>query len=174
MVRRLDKYEALALLEAERSRDPGLAACTMCRLLGPDHAAARVAENEAGIVVLDRYAATEGHLLVIAREHVERATAVDWPTYERLTRLVWEASRVLQRTLSPERIYTASLGAPQALPMSFPHLHTHVIPVYETGESARPAAVFSWSAGVTQYEPGEAEQLAESLRKRWPDGATTP
>lgn len=168
MPRRLDKEEALALLEAERARDPALAICTMCRLLSRDHASAHVAENEAGVVILDRYAATEGHLLVIAREHAEDSTALGWPVFERLSRLVWDASRALQRTLEPARIYTASLGAPQALPMSFPHFHTHVIPVYETDARARPAHVLSWSSGVTHYEPGEAERLTGRLRAAWP------
>ena len=62
------------------------------------------------------------------------------------------------------RVYVASLGAVQALPMSFPHHHTHVVPIYETGERARPANVFSWSSGVVRYAQAEARELRASLR----------
>ena len=47
-------------------------------------------------------------------------------------------------------------------------LHVHVIPIHEEGESAPPAAAFSWTAGVWLYDPGEAEQLAQELRAGWP------
>lgn len=39
--------------------------------------------------------------------------------------------------------------------------------VYDTDERARPAHVFSWSAGVVVYEDGEAAALAERLRAAW-------
>lgn len=52
--------------------------------------------------------------------------------------------------------------------MSFPHFHVHVLPVYETGDGARPAHVFSWSAGVLVYEDAEAGELARTLRAAWP------
>ncbi|HEX5098724.1 MAG TPA: hypothetical protein VFV94_04460 [Polyangiaceae bacterium] len=60
------------------------------------------------------------------------------------------------------------LGASAQLPMSFPHFHVHVLPVYETGDGARPAHVFSWSAGVLVYEDAEAGELARTLRAAWP------
>jgi hypothetical protein len=44
----------------------------------------------------------------------------------------------------------------------------HVLPLYETGEGARPAHVFSWSAGVLVYEDEEARDLAARLRAAWP------
>jgi diadenosine tetraphosphate (Ap4A) HIT family hydrolase len=165
MVTRLEKDEALRLLDAERRADPRLAACTMCHLATTAH---RVAESEHGVVVLDGYAATEGHLLVIAREHREGTTEIDWPFHRDLSRLVWEATRVLTEVMTPVRVYTAALGAAREdLPMSFPHHHIHVIPVYSSDEHARPAHVFSWTSGVVRYEQREAEALATRLAVAW-------
>jgi diadenosine tetraphosphate (Ap4A) HIT family hydrolase len=160
----LDKDQALAQLELERERSTAFGGCVMCRLASAEHAHEWIAESAHGVVTLDGYGATRGHLLVIARRHVERGSDLDWPVFSDLQRLVWQASRALQAELSPARVYVASLGAIRPLPMSFPHHHTHVVPIYETDERARPANVFSWSSGVVRYSAAEAEQLCSRLR----------
>jgi diadenosine tetraphosphate (Ap4A) HIT family hydrolase len=160
----LDKDEALLQLELERERSAAFGGCVMCRLASPEHARDWIAQSAHGVVVLDGYGATRGHLLVISRQHIERGSDLDWPVFSDLQRLVWQASRALQAELSPARVYVASLGAIRPLPMSFPHHHTHVVPIYETDERARPANVFSWSSGVVRYGQAEAEQLCTRLR----------
>jgi hypothetical protein len=89
---------------------------------------------------------------------------LNWDVYSDLHRLVWQATHVLEQELRPERVYVAALGASRSLPMSFPHHHVHVVPVYETGEAARPARVFSWSSGVVRYAEDEARSLCARLR----------
>jgi len=165
---RLEKHAALEQLDADRRADAGLVKCAMCRLIEPDRVETLVFAAEHAVVVLDEYAATEGHLLIILRQHAESVAQLDWPMYSSVARLVWEAQGVLEAVLRPARVYTATLGAARELPMSFPHHHVHVIPVYETDERARPAHVFSWSSGVTRYEPGEAAALVARLRRAWP------
>jgi diadenosine tetraphosphate (Ap4A) HIT family hydrolase len=160
----LGKDEALVQLEIERERSAAFGGCVMCRLASAEHARDWIAESAHGVVVLDGYGATRGHLLVIARRHVERGSDLDWPVFADLQHLVWQASRALQAELSPARVYVASLGSSRPLPMSFPHHHTHVVPIYETDERARPANVFSWSSGVVRYARAEAEQLCSRLR----------
>src|SRR5690606_31164158 len=102
--------------------------------------------------------------LVIAKTHIERASDLSWEVFSDLQHLVWQATRVVQRELTPERVYVASLGASQQLPMSFPHHHVHVVPVYSSGQDARPARVFSWSSGVVCYTADESRRLADRLR----------
>jgi diadenosine tetraphosphate (Ap4A) HIT family hydrolase len=165
----LNKDEALAQLDAYQKQldAQGAAACMMCHLAetGGD---GLVAESDHGVVVLDGFAATEGHLLVVARRHVERATDLDWPVYADLQRLVWEATRTVERVLCPQRVYTAALGASARIPTSYPHVHVHVVPVYVTDDRARPAHVFSWSSGVVRYDAHEAERLVRRFRDGWP------
>ncbi len=74
--------------------------------------------------------------------------------------------------LAPRRVYTAILGSPttqtggpEPPDMSFPHVHVHVIPVYEDGEAGRPAVVVSWSAGIWLNDEGGAEELASEPRE---------
>lgn len=164
---KLLKDDALEQLEAEQREQSLLGICTMCHLANPGSASSVIAESEHGVVVLDGFAATEGHLLVIAREHLERPSEIPWPIYVDLQRLVWQATRCIEKAMRPVRVYTAALGSAARLPMSFPHFHVHVVPIYTTTEEARPARVFSWSSGVVRYDPGEAEGLATRLRQAW-------
>ena len=171
-MRRVSKEEAVADMRAH-GFDRLSARCAMCGLV--DGASPlRVHEDRLAVVVLDLYASTRGNLLVVLREHVEQVTELPIERYLALQRLVYASVDVLERTLAPKRVYTAILGSPRAEPdgpappaMSFPHLHQHVIPVHEDGETARPAVVFSWSAGVWLYDEGEAEALAADLRAAW-------
>ncbi len=167
MPRTIEKSEALELLSENRrkilEREDE---CVMCALVRrASQSAELLAETEHGVLLLDRFGTREGHLLVIAREHVEDTPSLGWEVYAELQRLAYRATEVLTEVLAPARIFLAVLGASNALPMSFPHFHIHVLPVYDTDERARPAHIFSWSAGVLVYEDEEAEALASRLRQ---------
>jgi diadenosine tetraphosphate (Ap4A) HIT family hydrolase len=168
--RTVAKPEALELLaENRRALLDGGDGCVMCALVKrATRSAELLAESERGVALLDRFGSRPGHALVIAREHVEETTKLGWSTYAELQRLAYETTLALERALSPARTFVAVLGASETLPMSFPHFHIHVLPLYETGEGARPAHVFSWSAGVLVYEDDEARDLAARLRAAWP------
>lgn len=171
MPRTVQKPEALELLEQNRRElIPSGDGCMMCALVRRSASSAELLrESEHGVALLDRFGSREGHVIVISRRHVEDTAQLPWETYSDLQRLAYEASGALRRAFNPARIFIAILGASTELPMSFPHFHIHVLPVYETDERARPAAVFSWSAGVLVYEDSEAEELAERLRRAWLD-----
>jgi diadenosine tetraphosphate (Ap4A) HIT family hydrolase len=140
----------------------------MCALVARASSAAElIHETEHGVVLLDRFGTREGHLLVVSRAHVEDTLNLGFGVYQELQRLAYEGAGVLTRVLAPARVFIAVLGASAALPMSFPHFHIHVLPVYETDERARPAYVFSWSAGVLVYEDAEAQALVQRLRAAW-------
>lgn len=170
MPRTVMKPEALELLaENRRQLLEDDAGCVMCALVKRATGCAELlAESERGVALLDRFGSRPGHAIVIAREHVEETTKLGWPTYAELQRLAYDAATAIERALAPARTFLAVLGASAQLPMSFPHFHIHVLPVYETGDGARPAHVFSWSAGVLVYEDDEARELAAKLRAAWP------
>ncbi len=164
----------LGAAEASRLVDDAVAAldvrhrgCVMCAIASGEHDADLVVQRTAqGVVVVDRFAATRGHLMVVLPEHVEHVARLEWERYAALQRLAWESARALDALLAPRRIFVAALGASTPLSKTFPHLHLHVVPVYEEGEAGRPANVFSWSHGVWVYEKGEAAALASELRLR--------
>jgi diadenosine tetraphosphate (Ap4A) HIT family hydrolase len=173
-MRRVSKEEALADMTAHGFDRAATGPCSMCALAkGTADTSLRVREDEHAVVLLDRYAATRGNLLIVTRRHVERMTELPLATHLDVQRLVFEANVAVEAVFRPRRVYTATLGSPasavaDAPAMSFPHLHVHVVPIHEDGESARPAAVFSWTAGVWLYEDGEADAIVRDLRAAWP------
>lgn len=173
-MRRVSKEEAQADLTARGFDRAAAGSCVMCALAsGAADPSLRIREDEHAVVMLDRYASTRGNLLVLARRHVERMTELPLSVHLDLQRLVFEANLVLEAVFRPRRIYTATLGSPSAMAMappamSFPHLHVHVVPIHEDGESARPAAIFSWTAGIWLYDETEADAIVHDLRAAWP------
>jgi diadenosine tetraphosphate (Ap4A) HIT family hydrolase len=167
--RTIEKPEALSLLaENRQALLGGDVGCVMCALVARAASAPElVRETPHGVVLLDRFGTREGHLMIISRLHVEDTLQLGWDVYQELQRLAYDGAQAVTRLLSPVRVFIAVLGASAALPMSFPHFHIHVLPVFDSDERARPAHVFSWSAGVLVYEDEEAAQLAQRLRATW-------
>jgi diadenosine tetraphosphate (Ap4A) HIT family hydrolase len=164
----LDKADALPLLEAELRALPAGQRCFACALVAADDRTARcIAESSHGLVVLNRFGARERHLLVVARRHVEHIHELAWEVYADLQRLAYQATRMLHARDRPARIYTAVFGSGNPLPMSYPHLHVHVVPVMDSSERARSTRVFSWSDGVVLYDNDEAAALTAELRSLW-------
>lgn len=160
MSRRASREEALA----HALNVPCVMCCLADEARSPDDLVAADAHT---LVRLDRLGASHGHLMVILRAHETAVESLPWDAYEALQRAAWRASRVLAEVVSPRRVWVASLGSPDPLPMSCPHLHVHVVPVHGAGEETRPARVFSWAEGVTVYDDDEARALVSALRARW-------
>ncbi len=155
-MKRLPKEAALADAQA-RGQGGGCLGCELVRDAEP------LATSEHAVVVLDRYAARPGHVLVLLRRHEENLAALPWPEYADLQHLAWKTCRALDQVLAPRRIYVAALGSAERLATSFPHLHLHVIPLSDGGESDRPAGVLTWAFGMYVFEDADEEA---SLRQR--------
>lgn len=171
----MEKAEALELLALNRLELLGddHAGCMMCALVaraaGIPPPPELLAENDVGVVLLDRFGTSKGHVLVISKQHLLDTAQLPWALYSALQRLNYEACCALRRAFDPARVFSAVLGASAELPMSFPHFHIHALPVYESDERARPAYVFSWTAGVLVYEGHEFEHVSQQLRAAWPE-----
>lgn len=159
-MRHLAKPEAQARIAAERNDG-----CVMCQLIAR---APRVAENEVAVAVLAPYAVRPGHVLVVLRRHEEAIEQLALNEWLALGELAWQVTRAIAHALSPVRTYVAALGSVTPLPMSFPHTHQHVVPLYDGGEGDRPAEVFTWRNGVWVFEDGELEGMLARLRGAMP------
>src|SRR3954471_11903180 len=174
-MRRVEKTEALELLELNRRAllgddSDGCVMCALVTLVDQDRARAELlAQNEHGVVLVDRFGSTRGHVLVISRQHFLDTAELPWPVYSELQRLNYQACCAVRRAFQPARVFSAILGTSAELPMSFPHFHIHALPVYDRDERARPAHVFSWSSGVLVYEEDDVLQVSDELRAAWPE-----
>jgi len=168
-MRLLDKDQALLALQAEAAGLPAAGGCLPCALLASQRLHSDcLAQSGHGVVLVNRFACRERHLLVLARRHVEHIHQLSGEEHADLQRLAFQAAVALEARFHPVRIYTAVLGSSAPLPMSYPHLHVHVVPVMESDERARPARVFTWSEGVWVYDEADARALAGELRPHWP------
>lgn len=143
------------------TRETPAGSCPMCLLAGGERA---LAQNDAAMVVTNRYPLRWGHLLVVAKRHVTSFSAVNDRDYALHSELVLASARALERVLSPARVFVASLGSSsEGLLITTPHLHTHLVPVAETDQ--RPAEVFTWANGVLEADPEEWTELDASLAR---------
>jgi histidine triad (HIT) family protein len=170
MPTRIDKGEALARIR----REAGEPACLMCALLaghaGPVH---YVAETEACVVLLSRYATRFGHAMVVPRAHVTHYLETPPPLWQQMQSLAHELARVVERVVAPPRVYVAALGsAAGELTQTSEHLHVHVMPV--ESQDDRPSHAFSWRQGVWVADENEWSALKDAYRKEFSARALEP
>jgi diadenosine tetraphosphate (Ap4A) HIT family hydrolase len=104
-----------------------------------------------------------GHLLVITKAHVTTWCELSTQVHDDAQRLVLDVAQRLERRLGAKRIYVAALGTTQTdLPMTSPHLHWHVVPLFDQGE--RPSDVLTWEHGDYEGTDEEWSWLAQRLR----------
>lgn len=169
-MRRLDKPTALAeVARATASLPESLDGCVPCALARGVLPRRVVVERDGVWVLLERFAVRRGHLVVVPEEHATGVAQLSSARWAAIQQLAWRATVAVERALSPRRTFVASLGTVEDVPTSFPHVHVHVLPVFEAGADARPSSVLSWGPGVFVYDDDEADDLVAALRASVPD-----
>jgi diadenosine tetraphosphate (Ap4A) HIT family hydrolase len=147
---------AEALAQVSRSASPGR--CPMCEVA---ETARLLRAGRHACITLNRYPLRWGHMLVITKRHVERFREIADDEHAEAAAFCLRAARAMERTLSPPRVFVASLGsARENLPMTCPHLHWHVVPV---AHGERPRDVLTWKHGVLQADEAEWQALEARL-----------
>ena len=86
-------------------------------------------DDQIGVVRWDAYPVTQGHTLVVPRQHVASLYELPQETQISLWQLVSEARRRLQDKFSPDG-FNIGLNDGEAAGQTVPHVHIHVIPRY--------------------------------------------
>ena len=148
-----------------------IAGCLMCWLVKqPSQQVTRVLQRDGAAVVVPQFATRCGHLLVVPARHVTSMSALGRAGWAQLCDLAYGAALALERVLTPVRCYIASLGSARSdVPMTSPHLHLHLIPIYQTDE--RPAEVLTWRHGVWSLPMSAREDYRDALLAAWPEVA---
>ena len=105
-------------------RDPD---CIFCKIVAGEIPSFKLFEDEATLAFMDINPASEGHALVIPKEHVPDLYAV---SDEALARTLVTAKRVaaaLARTLNPDGLNIVQCNGAAAA-QSVMHFHMHVLP----------------------------------------------
>lgn len=131
--------------------------CIFCSIVAGDAPAEIVEEDERTVAFMDVNPATDGHVQVVPREHVENL----WDaTPDHLRDVVTAAQRVALRiteTLRPDGVNLMHATGAAAFQTVF-HLHVHVVPRYADDGIQLP-----WTP--TPGDPERIAGIAERLRR---------
>jgi diadenosine tetraphosphate (Ap4A) HIT family hydrolase len=158
----ISKHEAALRIARER----GDHACALCALnLNPLGIEYRLDETQHCIAFLPQYARQWGHVMILFREHLTSYRDLSDEQWASANALALKAAQAAEKVLHPVRCYIASLGAAVEHPMTFPHLHLHMVPVYSTTDT--PSSIFTTRDGVLTAETHEWAALHKELREAW-------
>lgn len=104
--------------------------CIFCRLKE------YVIENDNCYAVFDKMPVNEGHMLIIAKRHVQDFFDLTKEERDAMFDLVSEAKKLLDSKYKPDG-YNVGVNCGQVAGQSVPHVHIHLIPRY-TGDTEAP------------------------------------
>jgi diadenosine tetraphosphate (Ap4A) HIT family hydrolase len=126
--------------------------CVFCT--NPRKAGDVVFEDENTWVLLHPDWSPRGHAMVVAKKHVENASALDDDEWVHVARVWHRAERVLLAVTRADRAIIMKLG------IATPHLHVHIYPVAAT---ATREEVFAAIDGKAQQ--ARDEMFVEMVRR---------
>lgn len=101
--------------------------CVFCRIVRGEAPAHRVHEDERTVTIMDAFPASEGHVLIITREHHENIYEVPEETLCAVAAQSKRVAAAIRRELSPDGIGVYQLNGAAAGQSVF-HYHMHLIP----------------------------------------------
>ncbi len=132
--------------------------CIFCKIANGEIPSATIYEDDDVRVIMDINPAAKGHAIMLSKKHVANAFELDAETSGRIFRNVPKIANAIKEETGCEGMNILQNNGPVAGQTVF-HLHVHFIPRY-SGDTVS----VGWKPGA--YADGEAEKLAEKIRKR--------
>ena len=133
----------------------GNAGCIFCKIARGEAPAHRVYEDAHTIVFMDIFPVTDGHALVVTKDHFENIYEVDEAALAAIARTSHRVAAAIRDELAPDGLMVFQLNG-QAAGQTVFHYHMHLMPRTQ-GEELR----------LHTRVPGTPERLAETaLRLR--------
>jgi len=107
-----------------------MSACIFCKIISGEIPSATIYENHEFKVILDRFPANEGHVLILTKNHVPNIFEIDPSQAGRLFTLATHIAGILKTTLHLEHLNVMQNNGTVAGQSVF-HFHLHLIPRYE-------------------------------------------
>ena len=128
--------------------------CIFCKIASGELPSATIYENHEFKVILDRFPANEGHVLILVKEHVANIYEIDPEKAGRLFTLAAKIARIMKERLGFDHMNVMQNNGTVAGQTVF-HFHLHLIPRYEND-------------GITiAYKPLElTDKQIEDMRKK--------
>ncbi|MBV9789880.1 MAG: HIT family protein [Chloroflexi bacterium] len=119
--------------------------CIFCRIIAGDIPSHKVYEDDATLAFLDINPASQGHAVVIPKEHAADLFSLSPDALAATAKATQTVARLLQRGVHPEGINILQNNGPSAGQSVF-HYHVHVIPRW-SGDRA----LGMWKPGATDH-----------------------
>ncbi len=101
--------------------------CIFCKIVRGEIPASVVFEDEVVLAFMDVFPVTDGHCLIIPKNHYENMFDIDPHVISHLGRKLADLTRSVNRAFQPEGVLNIAANGSGA-GQEVPHLHFHVIP----------------------------------------------
>ena len=101
--------------------------CIFCKIIEGNIQSKKLYEDNKCIVILDKFPATNGQSLVIAKKHTDYIFDLDDVTYSHLFKITKKIGKAIDKALKPERTCILVEG------LDVPHVHVRLHPTYGKG-----------------------------------------
>lgn len=104
--------------------------CIFCKIVSGDIPSVTIYENDEFKVILDRFPASRGHILIVPKAHIENIYEIEPECAGRLFELTTRFASILKRALGNEGLNIIQNNGAVAGQTVF-HYHLHMIPRYK-------------------------------------------
>ncbi len=131
--------------------------CLFCSIANGQMDSATIFENSEFKVILDRYPAAKGHVLIIPKEHVENIFELDGDTGGKLFALATHIAKALKKATKCEGMNIVQNNG-EIAGQTVGHFHLHLIPRFKDDGVTIP-----WE--TLQLTDEELNQIASDIEK---------
>lgn len=132
--------------------------CIFCSIIEGDIPSHTVYEDEDTYAFLDVNPVSDGHLLVIPKQHAEQLTDLDPQTTEAVFRTVRNVAAAVEDGLQPDGVNLLQNNG-EAAGQEVDHVHVHIIPRYADDG-------FDFTFDSSDLDEDEAEALLGRIQDR--------
>lgn len=131
--------------------------CIFCKIAAGEIPSKTVYEDDKFRVIMDLGAASEGHALILPKDHYANLMELDEETASSVLPLAGKISRAMMKSLDCDGLNLVQNNGEEA-GQTVMHFHLHMIPRYKGGNE-----VIEWKPGSPSAE--ELEETAAKIRE---------
>ncbi|HEY3026752.1 MAG TPA: HIT family protein [Pyrinomonadaceae bacterium] len=125
--------------------------CIFCQIIEGIEPAHKIWESDDFLAFLSLHPCNPGHTCLIPKTHIDYVFDLDEPLYSRIFQLAKQLSGPLKKATDAKRIGIAIEG------FSVPHVHLHLVPLYNVAELDPHRHI--------KQNSDEVAEMAENIRK---------
>ncbi|MCE7793726.1 HIT family protein [Salipaludibacillus sp. CUR1] len=135
--------------------------CIFCKIIAGEIPSAKVYEDDDVLAFLDLSQVTEGHTLVIPKNHEENLYELSEQTAEKVFKAVPKVANAIKKAFNPIGLNMLNNNG-EAAGQSVFHYHVHLLPRYGKGDGF--GAV--WHDHSSQYSSEDLKNIAKTIQSK--------